>query len=283
MRVLLTGAAGYLGQHVLRELLARGHEVTAAARDPARLVPHARVRPCRLDLEDAAAVARIAPGHDALVHAALVWGPEGREPLDTEAAARLFAAAGDVARAVYVSSVAVHRPFAAVMSEEDALVPVEPYAVAKAAGEAALRASFGPRGVAIRPGPIVGPPAVPGGALRTDRRLLAMVEAAREGRPIEVPGDARQWSAADAVARAVAALLTAVAPHPVYVCVDRAAIPWARIAEWVIAATGSRSALRIAAPTGPAPRFRTERVEALLGGPTSAEEALRSHLACLAI
>ena len=37
MRLLLTGANGFIGSHIVAALLARGHEMTAAVRDPAKL------------------------------------------------------------------------------------------------------------------------------------------------------------------------------------------------------------------------------------------------------
>lgn len=39
MKVLVAGSTGYLGQHVVRELHARGHQVRALVRSPARLDP----------------------------------------------------------------------------------------------------------------------------------------------------------------------------------------------------------------------------------------------------
>ncbi|RYF53169.1 MAG: SDR family oxidoreductase, partial [Cytophagaceae bacterium] len=37
MHILVTGASGFVGQHVVRALLARGHCVTASATKPERL------------------------------------------------------------------------------------------------------------------------------------------------------------------------------------------------------------------------------------------------------
>ena len=39
MKVLVAGSTGYLGQHVVRELHARGHQVRALVRSPAKLDP----------------------------------------------------------------------------------------------------------------------------------------------------------------------------------------------------------------------------------------------------
>ena len=43
-RVLILGAAGSLGRHVLRQALADGHDVTVFVRSPSRLPPEAEGR-----------------------------------------------------------------------------------------------------------------------------------------------------------------------------------------------------------------------------------------------
>lgn len=110
--------------------------------------------------------------------------------LDARAAARLFDAAGEagVRRTVLLSSTSVYRPFSAEMDEGDALVPTDAYGATKAAAELFLRsacASHGMREGVLRPGPIVGPPAHPAGAFRSDRHIAAMVAAARRGETLE--------------------------------------------------------------------------------------------------
>ena len=289
--VLLTGASGYVGGHVLGELIDRGHSVTALVRDPDRLGPslrHANVRVVQADLEEEARVSDVLPGHDALVHAALVWGAEGTdlELRDTVAAAKLFDAAGraGLSRVVLISSAAVHRPFSALMSEEDALSPADVYGATKAAGELFLRAAaanYGLCSVVLRPGPVVGPPAFAGGAHRSDARISAMVQRAREGRPIEVVrGEGRQLIAVDAVARAVTALMTEERPFPTYLAMDPEITTWDQIARLVIDATGSQSELVLldSDPHAPDPRFCVDRLERLLGAPLDSKDALRAHV-----
>ena len=69
MRVLVTGGAGFIGRSVVRRLLADGHEVTAAVRDPGPPLP-GPVTAVRSDLSDRAELERHATGHDGLVHLA---------------------------------------------------------------------------------------------------------------------------------------------------------------------------------------------------------------------
>jgi dihydroflavonol-4-reductase len=113
VKVLVTGATGLLGDAIVRELLARGHEVRALVRpgtDPARLGPGVEV--ARGDVLDAASVRAALAGRDALVHAA----GSARIGLDraafevntrgTEIVLAAAAAAG-VRRAVHTSSTSV--------------------------------------------------------------------------------------------------------------------------------------------------------------------------------
>lgn len=73
-RVLITGATGFVGRAVLRELVARGHKAVCLVRDRDRLVAQARELPSDRyevvhgDLFDADALAEAAHGAEACVH-----------------------------------------------------------------------------------------------------------------------------------------------------------------------------------------------------------------------
>jgi nucleoside-diphosphate-sugar epimerase len=72
MNVALTGATGFIGSHVLTELLEHGHEVTALVRDDAQVDP-VRTRGAKaavVDLYDRSAVTGVLSAADAAIHTA---------------------------------------------------------------------------------------------------------------------------------------------------------------------------------------------------------------------
>ena len=72
MHVILYGATGKAGSIILKELVDRGHTVTAVARTPAKVRKHQRVDVIQGDLSDPAKIAGIVKGADAVVSA---YGP----------------------------------------------------------------------------------------------------------------------------------------------------------------------------------------------------------------
>jgi putative NADH-flavin reductase len=70
VKVVVLGAAGGIGRHVVTQALAAGHSVTAFLRDPAKLTErHERLAAVRGDVLDGAAVRSAIAGHDAVVSA----------------------------------------------------------------------------------------------------------------------------------------------------------------------------------------------------------------------
>ena len=69
MKIALIGATGMIGQRILAEALARGHDVTAVARHTDSLTPSAHVKVVAGDVLDVAAMAAAVRGHDAVVDA----------------------------------------------------------------------------------------------------------------------------------------------------------------------------------------------------------------------
>ena len=72
MKVVLTGATGFIGSHVLSELQEHGHEVTAFVRDDAQAntVAARGATPAVADLYDRAAVEGVLAGADGAIHTA---------------------------------------------------------------------------------------------------------------------------------------------------------------------------------------------------------------------
>jgi putative NADH-flavin reductase len=68
-RIILFGARGKLGPHVIAEALKRGHEVTAVTRDGTGVDPAENVTVVAGEITDAASVADLARGHDVAISA----------------------------------------------------------------------------------------------------------------------------------------------------------------------------------------------------------------------
>lgn len=229
MRVVVTGAAGFIGSHVAEAIAASGHEVVAldalaraaapeAARanwDPLATRPGVTRLDCDLVTGDLDRIAQA----DLIVHLAgrpgvrSSWGPGtvATERDNVTATRRLLAAcaarpAGRRPHLVVASSSSVygpahHRPH----RESDPPAPASPYAVSKVAVERLTQraAADGVPAVILRYFSVYGP------RQRPDMGFHRFVEAALDHRPIPVLGDGRQTLAFTHVSDVVAATLAA--------------------------------------------------------------------------
>lgn len=229
MRVVVTGAAGFIGSHVVDACSGAGHEVLAvdaparsltpglARRTWARVAARPGVVAADVDLavDELDAVARA----DVVLHLAGrpgvrdSWGP-GRAVAERDnvtATRRLLAAclaAGRRPKVVVASSSSVYgsagrRP----NREDDRLRPESPYAVSKVEVErlAGLAADAGLRVVVLRYFSVYGP------RQRPDMAFHRFVEAALDGRPLPVFGDGHRSRSFTHVRDVVAATLAAAA------------------------------------------------------------------------
>jgi len=68
LRLLVFGATGSVGSHIVDEALARGHLVTAVSRDPSSIaLSHENLSAAEGDLLDRSSIAKLLPGHDVVI------------------------------------------------------------------------------------------------------------------------------------------------------------------------------------------------------------------------
>jgi UDP-glucuronate 4-epimerase len=219
MRYVVTGAAGFLGSHLLRALLERGHEATgwdaftdyydpALKEENAAGLPVGRVDLVDddIDLEGVDGVFHLA-GQPGVRSFGSVFPTYVRQ--NVLASQRLFeAAVAAGARTVLASSSSIYGDAASYPTPEETTPrPLSPYGITKLACEHLAHAygvEFGLDAVTLRYFTIYGP------RQRPDMALARMVACVAEGRPFELFGDGSQSRSFTYVDDAVEATIEAM-------------------------------------------------------------------------
>lgn len=230
MRILVTGASGFVGVNLVEALLSRGHDVVAFSGDRMpEAVRTAQLREETGDVCDSASLERLMRDHriEAVWHgAAITAGPErekreARRILEVNLVATVAsleaAARAGVRRFVYPSSSAVYGSTAfegdGPLTEDAPLRPLNLYGITKVAAEQAvlrLAPALGVEACAGRINAVFGPWERDTGLRDTLSPHLQMAGFARESREaVLARGAERDWVYAPDVADAFVALLEA--------------------------------------------------------------------------
>lgn len=191
MKVVVTGATGFVGGALLRQLLAEGHKVVGVKRpsSPPPNLQHPSLTWVNGDITEPDSLQSLFDSTDWLIHAAGMLGQAGVPEADyfalhEQGTNNVLAEAekADIARILYVSSPGVLGPISGQAADETApLAPSNTYERSKAAAEqvAQLYAKSGLPVIIARPEFIYGP---------TDLHVLGLFKAVRDGRFFTING-----------------------------------------------------------------------------------------------
>lgn len=246
MRILITGATGFVGRALVPAAVAAGHGVRAAARRPAELPIDPAVEAVLLpDLTGPVDWAPLIEGLDAVVHLAGIAHRSGVEDAGYDRVIR--AATGDLARAcagagtslVFVSSIGAQAgsTAAGTLTEADPPCPATAYDRAKLAAEATVRDAGGSFTI-LRPTLVYGP------GVKANMALLMWLAALPWPLPFGAFANRRSLLALDNLVGAILFCLASPATRgEMYLVADPQPITFADMIEALRDAAGRRAGL----------------------------------------
>ncbi|WJY00374.1 SDR family oxidoreductase [Curtobacterium sp. 458] len=240
MQVFITGASGWIGSALTRDLVGQGHEVTGLARSDASAerIRSAGARPVRGDVADHALIVEQARRADATAHLAFTLDFDAfDETIDNEVAllAALADALADSGKAFFAASGTPTNP-TGVATEDDALDPDGPAGARSRTAAAVL--ALADRG--IRSGLVRMPRTVHGAGDRNGL-IASLVQLDRQLGVAAFVGDgANRWPAVhvEDAARLFRLALESAPPRSVLHAVAEEGVPMRAVAESVSRQTG---------------------------------------------
>ncbi len=241
MKVLITGASGFLGSHIAARLSEAGMHVVGASRGMGHLCQVEGVEWRYLDISSPDSVGAFDfAGFDVVVHNAGITFSRREERyfrvnyLGTRFLVKRLEDVGFRGRFIYISSLAVHGPGEAV-EESLELLPITPYGVSKCMGELEVRAS-GLNWYVLRPPVIFG---------ERDRALVGAYRLFSKGLvPVWTPPKRLSLVYARNVAEAVRFLIGYEGTHRVFLIKDTTAT-WEELAVKIQEIMGVRSKVKV--------------------------------------
>jgi UDP-glucose 4-epimerase len=221
MRVFVTGATGFIGAHLCKQLVASGHHVVALVRDPKKAAKElpASVETFAGDLSVFEREDLVLPPCDIVIHLAGVVAaktPEEYDAINYGAVKSLVKALARQSwrprRLLFASSLAAAGPTASrvPMTERDPAGPVEPYGRAKLKAEQFLASEAPFPTTSFRPSLVFGP---------RDTATLSFFKMAKAGVGFRIAGQPQGLSyidIEDAVAGIMAMMDDTSGEHRVY-------------------------------------------------------------------